>query len=75
MAQKKITIIEGLAELIHETMGSNEDIRELRTEMNQKFEGVEARLGRIENLLLEEQKWDIESLKARVKRLEDALAV
>jgi hypothetical protein len=75
MAQKKITTIEGLAELIHETMASKEDIRELRTEMNQKFEGVEARLGRIETLLLEGQKQDIESLKARVKRLEDALAV
>jgi hypothetical protein len=33
------------------------------------------RLDRIENLLLEEQKREIEDLKKRMKRLEDALAV
>jgi hypothetical protein len=33
------------------------------------------RLDRIEHLLLEEQKREIEDLKTRMKRLEDALAV
>jgi len=33
------------------------------------------RLDRIEHLLLEEQKRKLENLEARVKRLEDALAV
>jgi hypothetical protein len=46
MAKTNITIIEGLAELIHETMASKEDIKELRTEMNQQFEGVNSMLVR-----------------------------
>jgi hypothetical protein len=36
---------------------------------------VTARLDRIEHLLLEEQKRKIENLEARMKKLEDALAV
>jgi L-2-hydroxyglutarate oxidase LhgO len=62
------TTIEGLAALINETMASKEDIKELRTEMQAGFE-------RIEHLLLAEQKREIEDLKQRMKRLEDALAV
>jgi L-2-hydroxyglutarate oxidase LhgO len=62
------TTIEGLAALINETMVSKEDIKELRTEMQAGFE-------RIEHLLLAEQKREIEDLKTRMKRLEDALAV
>jgi hypothetical protein len=75
MEKKNITTIEGLAELIHETMASKEDIKALEDRVNTRFDGIESRLGRIENLLLEEQKRDIENLKSRVKRLEDALAV
>jgi hypothetical protein len=82
MAKKKITTIEGLAELIQETMASKEDIKdvrnkvaEFRAEVNQKFEAVESRLDRIETLLLEEQKREIEDLKKRMKRLEDAVAL
>jgi oligoendopeptidase F len=74
MAQKKITTIEGLAEMIQRTMASKEDIKEFRAEVNQKFEGVEARLDRIEHLLLEEQKRKIEDLETRMKRLEDTLS-
>jgi hypothetical protein len=33
------------------------------------------RLGRIEQLLLEEQRRKIENLEARMKKLEDALAI
>jgi hypothetical protein len=42
---------------------------------DKRFDQVEERLGRIENLLMEEQKQELEHLEARVKRLEDALAV
>jgi len=65
------TTIDQLAEMIHEgfkTTASKEDIKELRTEMQAGFE-------RIEHLLLAEQKREIEDLKQRMKRLEDALAV
>jgi hypothetical protein len=75
MAKKTITTIEGLAALINETMASKEDIKEFRAEVKQKFELVESRLGKIENLLIEEQQRKLESLETRVKRLEDALAL
>ena len=52
---KKITTIEGLAALIHETMASKEDIKEvkqdvaaLRTGMNERFEKVDARLDNLD---------------------------
>ena len=54
--------------MINTHMASKEDIKELRTEMQAGFD-------RIENLLLAEQKREIEDLKTRMKRLEDALAV
>jgi hypothetical protein len=40
-----------------------------------RFDVIESRLGKIENLLIEEQKRKLESLETRVKRLEDALAL
>jgi hypothetical protein len=40
-----------------------------------RFDAIESRLGKIENLLIEEQKRKLESLETRVKRLEDALAL
>jgi L-2-hydroxyglutarate oxidase LhgO len=63
--------IDKLALMINEgfqTTASKEDIKELRTEMQAGFD-------RIEHLLLAEQKREIEDLKQRMKRLEDALAV
>jgi hypothetical protein len=63
--------IDKLALIINEgfkTTATKEDIKELRTEMQAGF-------NRIENLLLEEQRRKIENLEARMKRLEDALAV
>ena len=68
MAKKKITTIEGLAELINGTMASKEDIKALEGRVN-------TRLDRIEHLLLEEQRRKIENLETRMKKLEDALAV
>jgi BMFP domain-containing protein YqiC len=37
MTRKNITTIEDLAQLIHETMASKEDIKEFRAEVKQKF--------------------------------------
>jgi hypothetical protein len=65
------TTIEDLAKMINEgfkSTATKEDVKELRAEMKAGFD-------RIENLLLAEQKREIEDLKKRVKRLEDALAV
>jgi len=57
-------------------MASKEDIKAVKedvaawhSEMNQKFEAVESRLGRIESLLMEEQKRKIEHLETRMKKL------
>jgi hypothetical protein len=69
------TTMEKLAAMIHEGFNSTEDVAALRSEMNHKFEAVESRLDRIEHLILEEQKRTIENLEARMKKLEDALAV
>jgi predicted nucleic acid-binding Zn-ribbon protein len=71
MAKKTITTIEDLAQLIHETMASKEDIKDVREDIA----NVNGRLDRIEHLLLAEQKREIEDLKTRIKRLEDALAI
>jgi len=61
------TTIDDLARMINEgfkTTATKEDIKR-----------VESRLDRIEHLILAEQKRDIEDLKQRMKKLEDALAV
>jgi hypothetical protein len=66
MTKKTITI-DDLARMINEgfrTTASKEDIKR-----------GEVRLDRIEHLLLEEQRRTIENLEARMKKLEDALAV
>jgi exonuclease I len=72
------TTIDQLAAMIQEgfkSTANKEDIKEVRTEMNQKLDEVGTRLDRIEHLLLAEQKREIEDLKQHMKRLEDALAV
>jgi hypothetical protein len=53
------------------TTASKQDITEVTT----RLDGIDSRLVRIEHLLLAEQTRDIEGLKTRMKRLEDALAV
>jgi biopolymer transport protein ExbD len=66
MAKTTITT-DQLAKMINEgfkTTATKEDINR-----------VEVRLDRIGHLLLAEQKREIEDLKTRMKRLEDALAV
>jgi hypothetical protein len=68
------TTIEDQARMINEgfkTMASKEDVNRVEVRMD----GIESRLGRIETLLLEEQRRKIENLETRMKKLEDALAV
>jgi hypothetical protein len=68
------TTIEDLARMINEgfkTTASKEDIQRVES----RLDGVETQLGRIENLLIAEQNRKIENLEARMKKLEDALAV
>jgi hypothetical protein len=68
---KEIKTIEDLAGMIQRTMASKEDIQRVEGQLD----GIDSRLDRIENLLLAEQKREIEDLKKRMKRLEDVLAV
>jgi DNA-binding FrmR family transcriptional regulator len=55
MTKNNITTIEGLAQLIHETMASKEDIKDVREDITT----VNGRLDRIEHLLIEEQRRNI----------------
>lgn len=61
--------------MIQRTMASKEDNKPVEDRLTTRLDGIESRLGRLENLLMEEQKRKIENLKARMKKLEDALAV
>jgi len=68
------TTIEDLARMINEgftTTATKEDIDRVEV----RLDGIESPLGRIENLLMEEQKRKIENLETRMKKLEDPLAV
>jgi C4-type Zn-finger protein len=75
MAKSTITTIEGLAEMIQRTMASKEDMKEVKEDMKAMGGRLTMRLDRIENLLIAEQNRKIENLEARMKKLEDALAV
>jgi hypothetical protein len=77
MAQDKMTI-ERLAEMINEglkTTASKEDIKEARSEVVNLRTEIRAEFDRIENLLMKQQKHEIENLEARMKKLADALAI
>jgi hypothetical protein len=72
------TTIEDLARMINEgfkTTASKEDIKEVKEDVTALRSEMTAGFKRIEHLLLAEQKREIEDLKTRMKRLEDALAV
>jgi DNA-binding FrmR family transcriptional regulator len=71
MTKNTITTIEGMAQLINETMASKEDIKDVREDIAT----VNSRLDRIEHLLIEEQRRKIENLETRMKKPEDALAI
>jgi hypothetical protein len=73
MPQTNITT-EKLAEMINEgfkATATKEDLKAMTT----RLDGIDSRLDRIEHLLLAEQKREIEDLKQRMKKLDDALAV
>ena len=66
---ENITTLEDLAALIVKTMASKEDIKELREEMNERLDDLDARVGRIEA--------DIRELRGEIvyrHEFEDALA-
>jgi hypothetical protein len=67
MTKNNITTIDDLARMIHEGFKA--------TATKENITQVNVRLDRIEHLLLAEQKREIEDLKQRIKRLEDAFAV
>jgi oligoendopeptidase F len=75
MAQKNITTIEGLAEMLQRTMARKEDVQVLDKKVQALDTKVTAGFERIEHLLLEEQRRKIENLETRMKKLEDALAI
>jgi hypothetical protein len=67
-----------LAKMINEGFkitATKEDMAAWRSEINEKFEAVESRLGRIEHVFVEEQRRQIEHLETRKKTLDDALAI
>ena len=73
--EKNITTIEGLAEMIQRTMASKDGVQALDKQVQALDQKVTEGFERIEHLLLAEQTREIEDLKKRIKRLEDALAV
>src|SRR5919108_3637241 len=62
------TIMETVAE-------TKEDMTAVQEDMKATEDRLTTRLGRIENLLLAKQEQRLDDLKARMKKLEDALAV
>jgi hypothetical protein len=72
---KTITTIEGLAEIIQRTMASTQNIKAVEDWLTKRLDGIESRLGRLENSRMVEQKRKIENLEARMKNLKDALAI
>ena len=61
--------------MIQRTMASKEDVQALDKKVQALDTKVTAGFERIEHLLLEDQKRKIENLEARMKKLEDALAL
>jgi hypothetical protein len=77
MANIPITM-DQLAKMINEGFkitATKADVAALRSEINEKLDAVESRLGRIEHLFVEDQRRQTEHLETRMKKLEDALAV
>jgi hypothetical protein len=57
------------------TTASKEDIKAVEDRLTTRLDGIESRLGRLENLRMEKQKRTIENLKTRMKKLYEALTV
>ncbi len=89
MTKKPITTIEDLALLIKETMASKEDIQglatkedvqELRAEMNERLDHLDARVGRMEADIHELRgeivyRHEFEDALSRIKYLEKKLGI
>ncbi len=70
------TAVEQAVDKLADMIGKGFEHHDKRfTKIEDRLDGMDSRLGRIENLLLAEHKQEIEDLKKRMKRLEDALAV
>jgi len=75
---KDKTTIDDLARMINEgfkTTATKADVQALYKKVQALDKKVTEGFERIENLLLAEQKREIEDLKTRMKKLEDAIAV
>jgi phage terminase Nu1 subunit (DNA packaging protein) len=72
---KEIKTIEDLAAMIQRIMASKEDVQALDKKVEALDKKVTEGFERIEHLLLAEQKCEIEDLKQRMRRLEDAVAL
>jgi predicted DNA-binding protein len=76
----EIKTIEDLAILIKQTMASKEDIQELRTEMNERLDHLDARVGRMEADIHELRgeivyRHEFEDALSRIKYLEKKLGI
>jgi hypothetical protein len=70
--------VDKLAIMINEgftATATKDDLTALEKRVNTRFDGIESRLDRIENLLLAKQEQRLNDLETRMKKLEDALAV
>jgi hypothetical protein len=72
---QEIKTIAALAAMINTHMASKEDIKEVKEDVTALRSEMKAGFERIENLLLAKQEQRLNELEARMKKLEDALAV
>jgi hypothetical protein len=69
------TTIEELAAMLYKHMASKEDIKTVQEDLAVSRSEMKAWFDRIETLLLAKQEQHFNDLEARIKELEDALAV
>ncbi|MBI4120538.1 MAG: hypothetical protein HY454_03690 [Parcubacteria group bacterium] len=72
---KKVTI-DGLAIMVSKGFAETKfDVNSLRSDMNKRFDAVDKRFDRMENLILADHKRRIEKLELDMKELKNALAM
>lgn len=74
MAKKKTTI-DDLARMVAAGFNSVENKMATKSEMNRRFDVVEKRLDKIEDLILIDHKRHLEKLELEMKELKNALAM
>ena len=75
---KKKTTIEDLARMVARGFGetaTKRDLSGLKSEMDKRFDGVDKRFDKIENLILIDHKRRLEKLESDMKELKNALAM